>query len=257
MHMGMPFCLCMISICKYFAINIVWSLSNKTAKDEYASPPAQVLSFKELVRYNRIMKTFQKPSVLIIASVLAGMFGAFLFDALQVKSQEELIQEFYDVETATHVSPHHIRKHIAQGDNSFILIDLRSEQEYADEHIIGAVNVPAYKDPDTSAYGDVERIVTTVRELKEQNPDKDLIVYCYSIPCMTGRKIGKLLADNNIYVKHLGVGWNEWRYHWELWNHPHEWEQTNVLDFVSNGTEPGEYTGEMDIAPCIDGQLGC
>jgi hypothetical protein len=74
---------------------------------------------------------------------------------------------------------------------------------------------------------------------------------------MTGRKIGQILAEHGVYVKHLGVGWNEWRYHWELWNHPHEWEQTNVLDFVSSGTDAGTYTGEIDIAPCIEGRLGC
>jgi rhodanese-related sulfurtransferase len=199
----------------------------------------------------------QKPVVLIAISILSGVFGAFLFETFEPTSQEELIQEFYDVETATHVSPHHIRKHIAQGDTSFLLVDLRSQEEYEDEHVVGAVNVPAYADPNTSAYGDVERIVGSFRELQEEHPDTELIVYCYSIPCMTGRKIGKMLADQGVYVKHLGVGWNEWRYHWELWNHPHEWDQTNVLDYVTTGSEPGTFKGEVLIEPCIEGQFGC
>jgi len=36
---------------------------------------------------------------------------------------------------------------------------------------------------------------------------------------MTGRKIGKMLAEKEIYVKHPNIGWNEWRYYWNLWNH--------------------------------------
>src|SRR5680860_1381798 len=48
----------------------------------------------------------------------------------QTKTKQELIKEFYDVETAVHVSPHGIRKGIAAGDDSFILVDLRSQEEY-------------------------------------------------------------------------------------------------------------------------------
>ena len=73
--------------------------------------------------------------------------------------------------------------------------------------------------------------MNSFRELRAANPDKDFIVYCYSIPCMTGRKVGKMLVDHDIYVKHLGIGWNEWRYFWTLWNHAHEWNQTNVMDY--------------------------
>jgi 3-mercaptopyruvate sulfurtransferase SseA len=83
-------------------------------------------------------------------------------------SQKELIQEFYDVENAVHVSPHHIRKHIAEGDTSFLLVDLRSQQEYEDEHVVGALNVPAYVDPDTSAYGDIERIVNSFQRTAKE-----------------------------------------------------------------------------------------
>ncbi len=117
--------------------------------------------------------------------------------------------------------------------------NLRSQEEYEREHIMGAVSIPAYKDPDTSAYGDVRRIVNSFQELKKNNPDKDIIVYCYSMPGMTSRKIGKMLAENDIYVRLLGIGWNEWRYFWNMRNHEHEWDVTNVEDYVSSGKEPG------------------
>jgi rhodanese-related sulfurtransferase len=147
---------------------------------------------------------------------------------------------------------------MTKGDDSFILIDLRSNEEYVEEHIIGAINVPAYKDRDNSDYGAVQRIISTTKQLQKDNPGKDLIVYCYSIPCMTGRKVGKILADEGIYVKLLGVGWNEWRYYWQLWNHPHEWNITNVEDYVISGSEPGIFDADITGTGCpIEGGLGC
>ena len=143
-------------------------------------------------------------------------------------------------------------------DDSYILVDLRSQEEYEEEHITTAFNVPAYKDKDHSDYGAVDRIVKEFESLHVEYPDREFIVYCYSTPCMTGRKVGQILAENDIYVKHLGIGWNEWRYDWESWNHPHEWGITSVEDYISTGSEPGEIDVDLTGTGCpIDGGLGC
>ena len=202
---------------------------------------------------NQVLKT------IIISAVIGALFGGvtvLAIENLQSDAKENLIKEFYDTETAIHVSPHGLRKKMTKGETEdYILVDLRSAEEYANEHIITAINIPAYKDPDTSAYDDVERILA---EFSKLPPDKDIIVYCYSIPCMTGRKIGKMLADNGVYVKHLGIGWNEWRYSWNQWNHEHEWEKTDLEDYVISGTEPGIPKNKADSTTCpIDGGFGC
>ena len=162
---------------------------------------------------------------------------------LSQQKDSQLRTQFYRSEVATLVSPHGLRKDIAKGKDDFVLVDVRSEEEYGAEHIIGALNVPAYSDPDTSAYGDVERIVREFETIRSENSDKDVIVYCYSTACMSGRKIAKMLADHGIYVRELGIGWNEWRYDWNAWNHPHEWDITHVEDYIYSGDEPGEYSG--------------
>ncbi|MEK7065353.1 MAG: rhodanese-like domain-containing protein, partial [Patescibacteria group bacterium] len=169
-----------------------------------------------------------------------------------------LIKNFYLTENAVHVSPHTVRKRMDKGETNFLLVDLRSPQEYEKEHVVGAVNIPAYKDPNTSISLDTEKEekARIIRNFQNLPKDKEIIVYCYSTPCMTGRKVGKLLVDNGIFVKHLGIGWNEWRYFWNLWNHDGE-TPTNVGDYVVSGKDPGQPTIKNVPSPCGEGELSC
>lgn len=204
----------------------------------------------------------KKIIILIAISFVAGLFGGIFAQLVffpEKNSKDKIIADFYSAESTVHVSPHGLRKEIAKGTENFVLVDLRSSEEYEIEHIVGAINVPAYKDKDNSDYGAKDRIVASFKEIKKNNPDKDIIVYCYSAPCMTGRKIGNMLAEEGIYVKSLNIGWNEWRYHWNLWNHEHEWNSTSVKDYISKGKNPGEYKSNStnsSICP-IAGSLGC
>lgn len=190
----------------------------------------------------------------VIAAAIAGGFSGWAVVNFQKPTEEELIKEFYLVENAVYVSPHSLRKKMSKGEtDDFILVDLRSAEEYEKEHIVGAVNIPAYKDPEHSAYDEKERIIGAFRQLPK---DKEVIVYCYSMPCMTGRKIGKMLAENDIYVRHLGIGWNEWRYYWNLWNHDGE-AASKVEDYIASGKEPGVSKATEFPSPCGEGEFGC
>ena len=197
---------------------------------------------------------------ILLASIIGAVVGSsvtFLFENNQKSTEQELITEFYEIENAVYVSPHSLRQKMAKGQtNDYMLVDLRSREEYETEHIVTAVNIPAYKDPNTSAYDERDRIVGQFQELIKNNPDREIIVYCYSMPCMTGRKIGKMLTESGIYVKHLGIGWNEWRYFWDLWNHDSELP-TNVEDFVVSGKEPGVPNVHELPSPCAEGEFSC
>lgn len=190
--------------------------------------------------------------ITIVIALIAGGIGGMVTSR---STPNDLIKQFYLTENAVHVSPHSVRKKMDKGETDFILVDLRSPQEYETEHVVGAINIPAYKDPNTSAYDETDRIVSSFRAIPK---NKDIIVYCYSTPCMTGRKIGKLLVENNIFVKHLGIGWNEWRYYWNVWNHdaetPSQWQ-----DYVVSGKNPGtpKVKTTDTITPCTQGELGC
>lgn len=205
----------------------------------------------------------------MMTAVLAGIVG--VVSALVVlrlsteqvphqESQQEKIASYYEHEVATLVSPHHVRKAILNGERDFVLVDVRSYEEYEAEHIIGALSVPAYVDKENTQKTDKNRIIEAFGEIQREHPAKEIIVYCYSSACMTGRKIGNMLAQNGIYVHELGVGWNEWRYFWKQWNYPHEWDKINPEDYVSAGKEPGQFSAhEKELpSPCnVNNEFGC
>lgn len=203
------------------------------------------------------MKISYTNAVSLVLGIIIGSLGIFYISHSSEPTTEERITEFYKTENAAVVSPHSLRKHMAEGTaDEVIIVDLRSKEEYEKEHIISAINIPAYSDPETSAYGDVERIVNSFKEVVEENPNKEIIAYCYSHACMTSRKIGQILAEHDIYVKHLGIGWNEWRYDWNMWNHDGEASST-VEAYIQSGAKPGVMEPTELISPCDEGAIGC
>ena len=205
----------------------------------------------------------QSIKIIAISAIIGAVVGSGAVLTLQSfqkadkPSEKELIKEFYLTENASHVSPHGLRRKMDKGDKNYVLVDTRSPQEYEREHIIGAVSIPAYTDPNTPAYEEKDRIVKQFRELIEKNPGKEIITYCYSTPCMTAKKVGKMLVENDIYVKTLNIGWNEWRYFWKLWNHEHEWKTTKPEDYVWKGKEPGVPVQREAPSPCGEGETSC
>ncbi len=189
----------------------------------------------------------------MLALIIGGVAG-YGMSVYLPKNEERLIRDFYATEVAVSVSPHSLRTSLDRGENKYVLVDLRSAEEYAAAHIPTAINIPAYKDKNTSAYDETDRIMNSFRELPE---DKQIVTYCYSIPCMTSRKVGNILAEKGIYVKHLNIGWNEWRYYWKLWNHEHEWASALPEDYVVIGKEPGVWPRSGLLSPCTTGELGC
>ena len=189
---------------------------------------------------------FKKPIIKIILFLIIGAIVGFVFAKISenkstlTNNTNKLRANFYAQEVATLESAHGFRKALADGSaqEKFVLVDLRSPEEYKAEHIVTAVNIPAYTEKDNLVHTSKERIINSFKKLKKENPNKEIVVYCYSSACMTGRKIGNMLAQNGIFVKELTVGWNEWRYFPNTWNHPHEWKKTDIKDILYLAINP-------------------
>ena len=205
---------------------------------------------------------FKSIVITVLISIVFGCFGGWVYDVSFNNSPNKLIKDFYKTENAVKVSPHGLRLRMDRGDTSFVLVDVRSAEEYAKEHITGAYSVPAYTDKTTLQKSNEDRVVNDFRKIIRDNPNREVIIYCYSVPCMTGRRIGNLLAKNGVFVKELNVGWNEWRYYWNLWNLPHEWSSTDSSDYITHGNKRGFFKVDSDAIlksnDCsIGGSLDC
>ena len=143
-------------------------------------------------------------------------------------SLDQLRAHYYASQVATLVSPHSLRGRMDKGDESYILVDTRTVEDYEREHIIGAINIDS-----------AESFANVLSAYRALDPTKEIIIYCYSSYCLNGRKVGNFLAENGIYVKEMTVGWNEWRYDWQGWNYDTEWSSTDVMDYVIAGSQPG------------------
>lgn len=150
----------------------------------------------------------------------------------EYKTGDELRADFYNVETASLVSPHTMRLKMDSGEVDFVLIDVRAAADYEKGHIRGAINIP---------FDGSEEAIDKVRQALQDGKKERRgygIIYCYSYACMLGAKTGKELSAHGISVKELSVGYNDWELQHKVWNNPGEVYDIN--DYIVTGDQPGE-----------------
>lgn len=199
-----------------------------------------------------------------LINLLWGVIGTFIvlgFTLPFIEKQSNPYMEYYTTENAVAVSPHDLRMEMDKWSTDFIIVDLRTAWEYQAEHIRGAVNIP-WIDNDVSIQGQEARIV---REFQKLPKDKRIIIHCYTHYCMLAKHVGLMLAKKWIHVQELNIGWNEWRYQWDLWNGEGTSKTVNISDYLewSAVKKTGSWatksnSWELNFAPCTaDGLAGC
>ena len=199
-----------------------------------------------LNRFNKkyFNQVFAKVLLPLLFGFIGGVFGMFIFTKLQ-ETPNQRIKNFYQDEMATVVSPAEVKKKTDENDTGFILVDLRSANEYNTEHFINAVNVPAVS-------MNTDQLVSAFKALPK---DKEIIVHCYSAYCTLGRQVGETLAQHGLFVKELAVGWSELKYHWDLWNPGAK--VTDGEKYIIKGAKASPTPDAINVSPCVQGQFGC
>jgi len=203
------------------------------------------------------MKITQTHIVALGLGIIIGGLTVVATYYFSSPTTEAKIAEYYAVENLVSVSPYDIKSALQRNtQDSFVLVDLRSEVEYQEGHITSAINIPNYIDSAISGQSNNERIVQAFAALAVENPGKDIITYCYSAACMASRKVGHALSEHNIFTKHLNIGWYEWKYYWTMWNGE---DGLSSEDFITAGNEPGiPNLEDTIISPCAeDSEFGC
>ncbi len=162
---------------------------------------------------------------LIAVAFISGALGALAVNS--IRSEHEVMRDFYLAETASSVSPAEFASGLSKGKVNAVMVDLRSPQAYANGHFLTAVNIPV-------ADLTNDQIIAAFKALPQ---DKPVVTYCYSSYCMLSRNVGKFLSDNGIFVKHLTAGGKE--------------IQSDYATYVVNGTAPGELDPNGKYSPDI------
>jgi len=173
---------------------------------------------------------------------MGALVGIITFagaSALLPKSNADVFREFYATETAVSMSPSDYLYELRTGKSPGILVDLRTPDAYKAGHMVTAINIPA-------GQMDTAQIVAAFSKLPK---NATAINYCYSSDCTLSRNVGKALADNGIYAKHLTAGWLEIARDYGSYG--------DYGNYIVNGTAPGTLSANQSINPlACDPSLG-
>jgi len=104
-------------------------------------------------------------------------------------------QEYFENKMAFTTGPVELNRMIK--DDTVNVIDVRSEDDYAEGHIPGAVNLPKDK----------------WYTLAGLTKDKANVLYCYSQVCHLAATAAVEFASKGFPVMELEGGWDEWKDH--------------------------------------------
>ena len=191
-----------------------------------------------------------KEITVVIIILINLILTAFLLQAVFFPTVEQNRANFYRENVATLISPHTLRERLSKGFNDYIIVDTREREDYLAGHIIGSINiVPG------------QSLVADFKKLEAENPDKEILIYCYTHVCQRGKKVGDKLAQNGISVLELGIGFNEWKNFWREWNYESEWHEININDYITIGEEAGKLDVKIDLLAeeegCSQGDYSC
>ena len=117
-----------------------------------------------------------------------------ILEKLKRKEMLHRAKVFFDRRLDFTTGPVELHAMIERGDRLNI-IDVRKPEDYAKEHLPGAVNLP-------------EGRWSTFRGLSKDRPN---IVYCYSIVCQLSTKASRYFAEHDFPVMVLLGGFDEWK----------------------------------------------
>jgi rhodanese-related sulfurtransferase len=129
-----------------------------------------------------------------------------------------------------YLDPYSLLNIIDKNDKKYLLVDIRSEKEYEKEHVKTAINLPLYEGLRNDL--SIQKKPKVLAELKKISQGKTIIVYGANAYTNTTRQAANYLTDNQLQVKILTVGWNEWRFNTNLWLAEEDWGGFNINQYL-------------------------
>jgi rhodanese-related sulfurtransferase len=109
---------------------------------------------------------------------------------------EEALRHFV-AKLSVETDPADVQLDLRRGQQSFVLLDVRSAQDFEERHIPGAINLPARR--------------ITAESTSDLSKERLLVVYCWSPGCNAATKAAARLSALGFQVKEMIGGIEYWR----------------------------------------------
>lgn len=110
------------------------------------------------------------------------------------------------------------------------LVDIRRNEEYKAEHIMGAINIPVEtKAEDQNEISNKKEVLEAFKKLDSK---KEIVIYGDNSYSSKPIKTAALLTQKGIPVQVMSVGWNEFRHLTNFWLPEHLWNKVLIIDFL-------------------------
>ena len=92
--------------------------------------------------------------------------------------------------------PYDLKKALDTNPEKIVVLDTRTPDAYAEEHITGAINIPESE---------------LDKRLKELPKNKEIVTYCWNITCHLATRVALKLAQKGYKVHELAGGIGTWK----------------------------------------------
>lgn len=132
------------------------------------------------------------------------------------------------------IDPVMVKELIDSTEKDYLIVDIRSSMEYKWSHIKGAINMPAYEDPN-NVYQTQNKLNDVYKKISKKFAGKKLvIIYGYRPDSDITEKVFEYLKKYKYPVRILSIPWYDWLHNFANWM-------------------PGIQTGGFDNSKYIEG----
>lgn len=93
-------------------------------------------------------------------------------------------------------TPYGLKETLETTPGNVVLVDVRDEESFRKEHILGATNIP---------------LAEIVKRLADLPKDRTIVTYCWDMTCSAAPKAALELAQKGFKVQFLAGGIEEWK----------------------------------------------
>ncbi len=112
------------------------------------------------------------------------------------------------------------------------LVDIRRKENFQNEHINTSINIPAEIDKtNPSEFSNKKELIEAFQKLDSK---KDIVILGENSNSLVPIHVAGVLAEKQIRVKIMTIGWNEFRNLQTFWLPEQLWGKVNIMDFVDS-----------------------